>query len=415
VFRQTTEQVSRALFCGLLLFLLCGCAAELPDDVEPAPSAPSLAPGLIEISPSALQLGSIEIGRVEMRRFPETVEVTGRLGVNENRTVHIGSISEGRVTQIMANVGDRVVRGQQLAFIVSQDVHEGRAEYVQAVADLERCQAELEFARSARDRATRLYELKAGSLAQKQRADADFQAAEVAVKMAQAEIGKVEEHLHHLGVSAEGATEEYTQKEARAEGTYEEEEWVPVVAAQGGTVLKRPVTLGTVVSPSDHLFLVSDLSSLWAHADVPEKHLGGIKRGQQVTVSVQAYPGARFPARIFRIADEMNPETRTVHVICLVDNMDQRLKSEMYANMQFVISEGHELPVVPTDAIQNLEGRTVVFVQEEESRFRAAEVRTGRRIDDLVEVLEGLHPGDAIVTKGSFLLKSELMKSQIEE
>ena len=136
MFRQTTESVSRIFSCGLLLCIVCGCSSEIPDVEEPTPTVATLPAGVIELSPSALQLGSIEIGRAETHRFPETVEVTGRLGVNENRTVHIGSISEGRVTRMMANVGDRVTRGQRLAYILSQDVHEGRADYVQAVAFL---------------------------------------------------------------------------------------------------------------------------------------------------------------------------------------------------------------------------------------------------------------------------------------
>lgn len=382
--------------------------------MAPPETSPPRSQDIIQIDPTALNT-SVSVAPVQTRQFPDQVEVTGRVGLNENRTSFVGAIAEGRVAEIRANVGDQVGEGSILAFLYSQQVHEGRADYAQAIATLGRRKAELELARTESTRAARLFELKAGSLADKQRAEADLQEAETFLLLAQAELGRIEEHLSHLGVTSEGALEEYTQSHVREEGTYEEDEMIPVVSPQRGTVIERLVGVGNVVTPASNLFLISDMRQLWVHAEVPEQHLALLKPGMQVSLSVQAYPQEEFPASVHHIGNIMNPATRTVHVICQANNPGTRLKSEMYATIKFALSEGRTSIAVPEDAVQTVEGKEVVFVSEGEGRFRKREVRTGLRRAGEVEILEGLEPESHIVTSGAFLLKSELLRGQIEE
>ncbi|MBM3522788.1 MAG: efflux RND transporter periplasmic adaptor subunit, partial [Alphaproteobacteria bacterium] len=280
-----------------------------------------------------------------------------------------------------------------------------------ARAELSRRRAELDFATGARDRAHRLYALKSASLEQVQRAEADVKTAEQSITAAQAEINRTVEHLDHLGLSAPSAEAEYAK--AGGAGKYEEDELVPVKAPLTGTILKRLVSPGTVVTPASDIFVVSDLSSLWATAEVPERFLALVRVGQKVAITVQAYPGRVFRATVAQIGDVLSPDTRTVQVRCQLRNPDRLLKPEMYATIVFEFGATDEAVLIPVAALQEVGGESVVFVREGEARFRMRSVRTGRQAGDRVEALEGVRSGEPVVTAGSFLLKSELLKRQM--
>ena len=106
----------------------------------------------------------------------------------------------------------------------------------------------------------------------------------------------------------------------------------------------------------------------------------------------------------------MDPNTRTVQVRCETSNQRKLLKPEMYATIHIEVEEGRQSTVIPATAIQDVDGQNVVFVREGADRFRARQVRLGRQTGSQVEVLEGIKTGETIATKGSFLLKSELLK-----
>ncbi len=118
-----------------------------------------------------------------------------------------------------------------------------------------------------------------------------------------------------------------------------------------------------------------------------------------------------FPGRITYIGDTLNPATRTVEVRCETQNREGKLKPEMYATIGFGVGEVTNALLVPTVAVQDVEGQSTVFIRESDTRFRARKIRVGRQAGSQSEVLEGLSPGEVVVSAGSFLLKSELLKA----
>jgi cobalt-zinc-cadmium efflux system membrane fusion protein len=410
--RNSAASVKLLIPLALGLVLLPGCTSEAPTPAA-APPVQNAEQGVVVLAPEALKDGRIQWEPARVSSLPELIRVTGRIGVNENLTSRVGSIVDGRVAEVFANVGDPVAKGQDLARLVSQEVHDTRAEYAKARAELAQRQSELEFARTTAKRASRLYELKAGSLESVQRAQADVRSAESAVTVARVEVNRVAEQLRHLGLSTEGAEDEYTKPLASgkpvATGEFEEDELVPVVSPLSGTVLKRLVSPGTVVTPSSDLMVISDLKILWVNAEVPEKYLPALRVGRPVGITVQAYGDQVFPGRITYIGDTLNPATRTVEVRCETRNSEGKLKPEMYATIGFGVGEVTNALLIPTSAIQDVEGQSTVFIREDETRFRARKIRVGRQAGLESEVLEGLTPGEVVVTAGSFLLKSELL------
>lgn len=405
------------LFFGILLFFLlwlCGCSsAPVPQTGQKEASPVSGPNRSIAVDPAMMRQNQIRLETVRREPLPEVVQVMGRIGVNENRTVRVGAIADGRIAVVQANVGDTVREGQRLALLKSREVDVARAEYAKAQAELKRRQAELEYAVNARMRSEKLLQLKAASLEQVQRARADQANAQAQVTSAQADIGRIEEELNHLGLSPESAENEYASAKKPKPGEFEEDELVPVTSPMVGTVLKRLISPGTVVTPSNDLFLISDLSTLWLTAEVPEKYLSMLKTGLLARFSVQAYPQEIFPTQIIQIGDSLDPDTRTVQVRGLIRNSARKLKPEMYATILFELGDGNPVVVVSAVSLQDVEGKPTVFRQTGDNVFAPVQVRIGRRSDGRMEILDGLKPGDSVVAEGSFLLKSELLKQSM--
>jgi len=403
----------KSVFILAIWLLSSQCTAPVPTP-EPDEETP-LPIDSVRLDPAGAELGGIEVADVETAVIPEILSVAGRVGVNENKTVRVGTIVNGRISRVLRNVGDRVKKGEQLAHLTSPEVDDTRAQYAKAHTELEHCKAELAYREHLRDRAKRLYDLKAGSLVEFQAAEAEVLQFEIKAKIAQTEVGRLEERLEHLGLTAEGALEEYTEEHGVKSGEYEELESIPVVAPVEGTILERNVSQGTVVGPLDDLFVISDLTMLWVHAEVPEIYLAALSVGQKASVVVEAYPGKIFSSRLAYIGHVLNPATRTIQVRCETGNVGLLLRPEMYATISFELGGGAEAVFVPRESIQNVDGKTVVFVQESSAEFRMREVQLGRTSESRTIIEAGLTVGEKVATKGSFLLKSEMLKGQLAE
>ena len=402
---------------GLILLLagwgIWSCTSAPPPKQE-APAPSESLQNVLELAPEAIQLADIQFAEAVKAGLPETLEVPGRVGVNENRTARVGALVDGRITRVHSNVGDRVRQGQVLAEIQSYEVDDTRAQYAKARAELERANSQLEFSQKLRDRAERLYQLKAGSLDELQRAEVDLHRAQSEIVVIRAEMGRLEEKLEQLGLSVEGALEEYAETRGGEADHFDSLERVPISSPLTGTVLRRMVTPGTVVSPSDDAFVVSDLSTLWVQAEVPEAYLSSLKEGQNVQVKVEAYPDTPFPARLAHVGDVLNPATRTVQVRCEAANRQSRLRSEMYATVVFDLGTGEETVLLPRTCVQTVDERDLVFVRTGPSSFEVRPVKLGRTTETQASILEGVQPGEQVVSQGSFLLKSELLKARMQ-
>ena len=168
------------------------------------------------------------------------------------------------------------------------------------------------------------------------------------------------------------------------------------------------ITPGSVVQPTDSLYEVSDLSRVWVMAQVPEERLAELSPGMAAEVRVRAYPDRVFPARVTRIGTELDPATPTVQVRCETANPRIALKTGMYAAVRLLSGTKREATVVPAGAVQRTAEASFVFVPLGEGSFERRTIRTGDSANGVVEVLEGLEPGTAIVVEGGFLLKAEL-------
>jgi cobalt-zinc-cadmium efflux system membrane fusion protein len=386
----------------LLLFAIalttgaCGERAAAPPPV----AAP---PEFLTLDQGAQEHAGIAVAPVATVVRARQTEAPGLIALDERRTVRIGSLVEGILLETRADVGDRVRAGQVLATMHSTVVHEAWAGYRKAIAERRRMEKELSFAEAADARAKRLHADKAVSLQDVQRAELDRVAAEEALDVGRTELRRSEEELEHLGIT----NGEDPMGEAG--------EQIPVRTPSAGLVLERLVTPGTAVTPGTPLYLVSDLSALWALVEIDESLLPHVHVGQTMDVRVAAYPGEAFEGVVTLIGDVVNPKTRRITLRCALKNADGRLKPQMYATA--IIRERDPKPtiVVPSDAIQTIDGRPTVFLAEAGGRFRPRGIEIGAAVDGQVEVRSGLRAGERIAVSGSFILKSELLKSAAPE
>jgi cobalt-zinc-cadmium efflux system membrane fusion protein len=368
-----------------------------------AGSAPVPPPGTVVLSPAAMKEAGLRVEAASAATVRDTIDAPGVLALDERHTARIGSQVEGKVVEVLVEIGDRVAAGRELARMISPVVHEAWASYRKAVVERRRAEAALKLAVQQEERVKRLYADKAVPLQELQRAAADRASAEDSLAVAGIELRRAQEAMEHLGI---------TNAEDPAG---ESGEQIPVRSPLAGVVLERQVTEGGAVTAGSPLFVVSDLSSLWALAEIDETVLPHISTRQPVEVRVAAYPTERFAGTVSWVADVVNPKTRRVTVRCEVPNPDGRLKPDMYATVTLAASDEHPVVVVPAAAVVEIDGRAALFVETAPGRFARRDVVTGPEREGRVQVRSGLAPGDRVVVAGAFLLKSELLKPATPE
>ncbi len=399
-------------------FLICAClagwgcgeaqppaAAETQQPAaEPAAALPT-DPGTVRLSLEAEQRSRITVGQVESRELPDEVRAPAEIALNADRTVHAAAFVEGTVMDCCKSIGSYVRKGDVLAELHSHQTHELLAEFRQARAALEARRSELTYAEQDRRRAQRLHELKAGSMQRVQETQTALDQARTSVESAQAGLAGAMAHFEYLGIDA---------KEL-AEGHIPEHLVVHVKAPISGVIVQRSVALGTVVTPSDPLYEISDLSSLWMIAHVPEQDLRLVRPGMKAELAVKAYPERTFLGRVELVGDMLDPQTKTVQVRCVIANPGRMLKQGMFGEAVLRSQQTRPALVVPEAAVQRIDDDSVVFVSEGGHTYRSRSVEVGRSIDGMEEILSGLSAGDEIAVSGAFSLKSEMLKSRFAE
>lgn len=175
-----------------------------------------------------------------------------------------------------------------------------------------------------------------------------------------------------------------------------------------GTVIAKRIINGQRVLAGEELYRIADLSRVWVIADVAESDLANIKVGTPAVVTVRAYPTQPIEGEVTFIYPEVRPETRTVRVRIEVPNPEERLKTDMYADVVFQV-RASQSPVVaiPTSAVIDSGTRQVVLIAKGEGRFEPRPVKLGRHGDGYIEILDGVTAGEEVVTTATFLIDLE--------
>lgn len=346
------------------------------------------------------------------RNVVETLQVTGSVGANETRVAHIRPITQGRILSVAVRLGDAVRAGQTLAVFDNIELGDTLGQYGVAMAEMQKAVAAAGASEKSRDRARNLVTMGAVARAELERRDADYATAVAGINSQKAELARIEEKMHRFGL-----TDEEIKATVDASGGHGHREVSrsTLRAPFNGVVTKYDVAEGEVVGSDRELFTIADLSTVWVQADIYEKDIAAVRNGLAVKVSVDSYPGEFFAGRITYISDALDPKTRTAKVRCEVPNPNGRLKLDMFASIEIPTPTGRTAVMVPSAAIQQIEDRQLVFVRVGQSEFERRDVTLGSRDGEFVEIVSGVKLGERVVTKGSFDVKSTLLREQIGE
>lgn len=333
----------------------------------------------------------LQLAEVKTAMVNETLRVAGRIDFDEQRMARIGATITGRVTEIDAMLGQSVRKGDVLAQLNSSELSQQQLAYLKA-------KAQLELNKRNAERAKALFEADVIGAAELQRRESEYQ-------IALAETRAASDQLQLLGVSPAAIARLGSQGAVNSV--------TPIVASLAGVVVERKLAQGQVVQPADVLFVVADLTRLWAVAQVPEQQVGLVKTGQSVTIEVPALGNEKLVGKLIFVGQTVDPDTRTVLVRTELDNRDGRLKPAMLASM-LIEAKPFERLVIPAKAVVREEDVDHVFVAEDKGAFRLVKVKLGPEHEGKRVVLSGLKGGERIVVDGAFHLNNERNRKEME-
>lgn len=343
-------------------------------------------PSSVTLTPERQKQNGVVVAEAKKELLGGVLSATGKVEANADRIAHVSPRISGKVVAVRASLGDSVAAGQSLATLDSVELGEALNRYHQSKTKLALAQASME-------RIKNLVEKKIAARKDILQAETDF-------KTAQTELHTDEERLSLYGVAV---TELGHNRPL-----------LPVRSPINGIVTEKHAIVGELGDPSKSLFTVADLSSVWVLVDINEKDLAKVRTGQAATVTVGAFPDLKLKGRITYIADLVNETTRTVKARVEVANPGRKLKPEMFATVELALpADTAAVLAVPEDALQELDGKKVLFVTENGTEFTPRPLELGRVSAGKVEVTGGLKAGERYVIKGGFLLKSELKKGEL--
>jgi membrane fusion protein, heavy metal efflux system len=377
------------LTAGALIFAGCNDASSGAGRPPVSRATTPAEPGVIDIPADSPQLRQIRVAAVEAMDVPrDEVIAPARVGIDPGRLSKVLLPVPGRIDGVLVKLGERVERGQAVVQVESPDADIAVGAWRTAEAAERQAEAALIKAEADYERARDL--LEHGAAAQKDvlAAQNDRAQAQAALDTARAWREQARRKLALLGLQPPAFSQP-----------------VMVRAPINGTVLDIGVAPGEYRNDTTApLMSIADLTRVWLSADVAEPAIASIRAGDEVAITLVAFPGELLTGRVTRIADVLDPQTRTVKVYVELPNPGGRLRPDMFGTLRHVASR-HRAPVVPLAAVVQQYGRAVVFIEREPARFERREIVLGAREGERVAVLRGVTSGERVVVDGAILLK----------
>jgi cobalt-zinc-cadmium efflux system membrane fusion protein len=378
-----------ALVAAYFLFDFGGSSTKATAAANSTTPVPGQAanPNTVELSET--QLASVKVETAEEHEFPIERTAVGSIDFNEEMTVQVFTPYQGRIIALFARVGDDVKAGQTLFTIDSPDLLQAESTLIAAAGVLQLTTRNLERLRE-------LYKTRAISQKDLDQVTSDQQAAEGALRAARDAVrlfGKIDAEVDRIIA------------ERAADST------LVVPSPISGRITARNAAPGLLVQPGNAPapYAVADISTMWMLANVAESDSPAFHVGQDLRVSVLAFPGRVFAGKISTIGATVDPATRRVLVRSEISDPRHELRSGMFANYVIRIGDPERSPAVPYDGVvREGDGSMTVWVTTDRRHFVKRTVKAGLRHDGYTQILEGLQPGEMVATEGALFLSNAL-------
>lgn len=348
------------------------------------------AEGVIALTEQQITAAGIKITAVGPGKLSREVSVPGKIVAAADRMAQIVPKVSGTVTEAAKNLGDIVEKGDVLALIESREMAESVADYLAAK------RAE-ELARTTFNREKGLWDKKIT-------AEQDYLNARNVHQEAKIRFDLTRQKLQALGHDSE-MLKEFDTAEASERLRFHE-----LRSPLSGRIIARELTLGEYVDATHSAFTVADLSVVWVETAISPGDLPFVKEGQTATV---VGSGGKADGKLIFVSPAIDPETRAAKAIIELDNKDSQWRPGEFANAAISTSAQQIDLIIPKEAIQTIEGKSVVFTRTPQG-FKKHEIVTGREDINHSEVVSGLNLGDSIAITSTFTLKAELGKAEAE-
>lgn len=377
------------LLAGLALMSATGCgggknasapAATAEATAVASPKTENAGKKVAGIHIAADATGRLGLQEVAERPMPRNLVVTGKVQFNEDQMARILAPIAGQVADLRIHVGDVVKTGDLLFSIRSREVAQLVTEYVENRRDVDLAEKTLAMTKD-------LFEHQAASRISLQQAESELAKANARIARAAASL-----RVYGLQPPGEGDPVLNTPIDVRS----------PIA----GNVVERTVTAGQFVQPeSGSLLTIADLSTVWVLAEVFERDIRFVRPGMRGDVTPTSYPDQKFTARVARIHDTVDPETRTVKVRFLVNNPQSKLKPEMSGSVSLFLTDSERTIAIPAAAVLTEGGVNFVYVQTAPDRLERRIVELSTEGGDNVRIKSGLTAGERVVTQGTLLIR----------
>ncbi len=340
----------------------------------------------------AHQVG-IQTAKVTEESHAHTLTANAEIAYDANHYADITPRVVGFLREVRADLGRKVKQGDVLAVVDSPEVSGAKAQYITA-------RAAVSLAQATNERTKMLAQ--SGAVPGKTELEAL-----TALNQARASSLDAEQRLRNFGFNDEELERIVKENDTRS--------LLNVVSPLDGVVVVRHAVKGEPVQATSQIFAVTDTSTLWLWIDVYESDIASVKPGQKVAFRVSGNNLPPFGGTINWVGTEVNDQTRTTRIRAEIANSEGRLRANQFGQAEIQVGEEHQAVVVPKAAVQRKDGVDLVFIpQEEVGVYRPQRVMV-KPTDhgDVLEVAWGLKPGQRVVTKGAFLLKTEIMKGAI--
>jgi cobalt-zinc-cadmium efflux system membrane fusion protein len=335
----------------------------------------------------------LQFATIEEQPLTAMVTRNAELVYNANRYARLSPRAAGVIVDVRRDLGDAVLAGDVVAVVDSAELGSAKAEVLQAAAGVQLWKRSAERQRSLADRGI----------------GTEGEALEAENKHAEAQINyaKAKQRLRNLGLSNDDV--------ASVEQSQDTSSHLQVTAPFEGIVVERSAVLGEVVEPTRALFAIANTHSMWAMIDLFESDVPVVASGQEVVFALESVPGQTFPGKITWVSTQLDPSTRTLKARAEITNESGLLRANTFGRVQIVVRRGERSLLVPRDAVQWDGCCNLVFVKadDEGTAFQPTQVHLGVDTGVGYEALSGVKNGDVLVTSGSYLLKTEILKGSI--
>ena len=349
---------------------------------------------IITLSPESISQINLKSISASLKPFSGTITIPAEVKTNQDNEAQIGSLIQGRVHQVFANVGDYVNAGQILMTVEGLEVGEIKSGYLKA-------RANYEYAKANYERQKKLFDEKIGSQKSLLESQSEFE-------KAAAEYRAEDKKIHSVGLSDEDVMKEKDGDE-HTSGT------LPIKSMINGVVVERNVVIGQLVDATTTAFKIINTGNVWIDGQIYEKDLGKINLNSKAVFITASDRQLKVEGKIIYLGQTVDDKTRTILIRGEFKNPGNKLKPQMFGELQISLGSEAKAILLPEESIVREASESYLFIQTSDTTFERRDVITGIILDNTVEIKEGIKEGEIVVTEGVFYLKSELKKDELGE